>query len=79
MKEVIVLGSGCAKCQKTAALIETVARERGVEATVLKETDPAVIMGYGVMSTPGVVVNGEVRHTGSMPIRAQIESWLLDT
>lgn len=78
MKTVIVLGSGCAKCEKTAALIETVAREHGIDASVTKETDPEVIMDYGVMSTPGVVVDGKVRHTGSMPIRAQIEAWLLE-
>jgi len=76
MKEVIVLGSGCAKCTKTAELIESVARDEGIEATVNKETDPEVIMDYGVMSTPAVVVDGHVKHAGSMPIRAQIEAWL---
>lgn len=76
MMEVIVLGSGCAKCTKTAELIETVARDVGVEVSVRKETDPEAIMNYGIMSTPGVVVDGEVRHSGSMPVRAQIEAWL---
>jgi predicted thioredoxin/glutaredoxin len=76
VKSILVLGSGCAKCVKTAELIEDTARTMGVEVSVSKETSPEAIMGYGVMSTPGVVVDGTVVHSGSMPIRAQIEQWL---
>lgn len=76
MKEVAVLGSGCAKCTKTAELIEQTAAALGCAVHVVKETRPEVIMGYGVMSTPGVVVDGQVVHSGSMPLRAQIEGWL---
>ena len=76
MKKIIVLGSGCTKCVKTAELIAEVVKEHGVAATVSKETNPEVIMGYGVMSTPAVVIDEQVVHSGSMPQKAQIEAWL---
>lgn len=76
MKNIIVLGSGCSKCVKTAEIIEKIARELGAKVTVSKETSPEVIMSYGVMSTPAVVVAGTLVHSGSIPHRDQIESWL---
>jgi small redox-active disulfide protein 2 len=76
MKDIKVLGTGCAKCTKTVELIERIAGELGVDAQVTKETDPAIIMGYGVMSTPAVVIDEVNVHTGSIPHRDAIESWL---
>ena len=76
MKQIKVLGSGCAKCVKTAELIESVAGEMGVAVSVSKETNPQAIMGYGVMSTPAVVIDEKVIHTGSVPKASQIEEWL---
>ncbi|UTW12072.1 thioredoxin family protein [Marinobacterium rhizophilum] len=76
MKTFKVLGSGCSKCQKTAAFIEQVAADMGVEVQVAKETDPAVIMQYGVMSTPAVVADETLVHSGSIPLRGAIEGWL---
>ena len=76
MKEIKVLGSGCAKCSDTAKLIETVAAEKGVTIALEKITDMAKIVAYGVMSTPGVVVDGKVVHAGGMPGREKVEGWL---
>ena len=76
MKEIKVLGSGCAKCVKTAAVIEAIAAELNAAVNVIKETNPEVIMNYGVMSTPAVVVDDVVVHTGSIPDRKKIENWL---
>lgn len=76
MKQIQVLGSGCAKCTKTAELIEKIAREQGSPVNVTKETDPQVIMAYGVMSTPAVVINEQLVHSGSVPHTAQIQEWL---
>ena len=76
MKQIKVLGSGCAKCVKTAELIENVAGEQGVSVEVSKETDPKTIMGYGVMSTPAVVIDEKVIHTGSVPKASDIQQWL---
>ena len=69
MLEIKVLGSGCKKCVKTADLIETIAAEKSVGANVIKETSSEAIMGYGVMSTPAVVIDEQVVHAGSIPTR----------
>ena len=76
MKDVIVLGSGCTKCTKTAEVIGKVARELGVDVSVTKETNPETMMSFGVMSTPAVVVNNCLVHSGSIPRREQIMEWL---
>jgi len=76
MKVIKVLGSGCAKCTKTADVIEKIAGELSVEISISKETDAEVIMGYGVMTTPAVVIDEALVHSGSIPHRADIEHWL---
>lgn len=76
MKAFKVLGSGCSKCKMTAELIERAAQSKGVAVTVVKETDPVAIMAYGIMSTPGVVMDEKVIHYGSVPRKEQIEEWL---
>lgn len=75
MKSVKVLGTGCANCRNTVSLIETVAREKGAEITLEKVEDLPSIMGYGVMSTPGVVIDGQVVHSGGVPDRRKVEGW----
>lgn len=76
MKNIQVLGSGCTKCKKTAELIEETARELGVDAQVTKVTDAQTIMTYGVMSTPAVVVDEQLVHSGSIPREEEIRQWL---
>lgn len=76
MKSIKVLGTGCANCRNTIALIETVAKEKGVEITLEKVDQLQDIMNYGVMSTPAVVVDGTVVHAGGVPQRSKIEGWL---
>lgn len=76
MKDIKVLGSGCAKCKATVALIEQVAQDKGVAVSLDKVQDMQAIIGYGVMSTPAVVVDGKVVHAGGMPTREKIEGWL---
>jgi small redox-active disulfide protein 2 len=76
MKDIKVLGSGCANCKTTLKLIEEVAQARGVAVNLEKVEDMAAILGYGVMSTPGVVIDGKVVHAGGVPDRKKIESWL---
>ena len=76
MKNVKVLGTGCANCNTTLKLIEEVAAEKGVAITLSKVEDLPEIMRYGVMSTPGVVVDGKVVHAGGIPPRAKIAGWL---
>ena len=74
--EIKVLGSGCANCQTTYKLIEEVAREKGVEVDLEKIEDMGDILAYGVMSTPGVVINGQVAHAGGVPHRDTVAQWL---
>jgi small redox-active disulfide protein 2 len=62
-----VLGGGCANCQKTKALAQEVVDELGLDAQIQEVTDMADIMAYGVMSTPAVVLDEKVVHSGGVP------------
>lgn len=74
--DIKVLGTGCANCKNTIALIDQVAKDKGISVTLEKVEELRAIMGYGVMSTPGVVINGKVVHAGGVPSREKIEKWL---
>jgi small redox-active disulfide protein 2 len=74
--DIKVLGTGCANCKNTIALIEQVARDQGVAVTLAKVEELREVMGYGVMSTPGVVIDGKVVHAGGVPSRGKVEQWL---
>lgn len=76
MKKIKVLGTGCAKCKNTIALIEQVAEAAGVAVDIQKIEELRDITNYGVMSTPAVVLDGKVVHTGGIPSRDKIEQWL---
>jgi small redox-active disulfide protein 2 len=76
MKDIKVLGSGCKTCQLTAELIRTEAERLGVDIHLDKVTDYAAIAGYGIASTPGVVVDGKVVHAGGLPQAANVATWL---
>ena len=78
MKNIKVLGSGCRNCEITANVIVAAARQAGVEIELEKITDIAEIMGYGVMSTPGVVVDGKLVHSGGVPGPDQVRGWVAD-
>ena len=75
MKEVKILGSGCANCKATYKVVEEAAKAQGTEITLEKVEDLGRIMGYGVMSTPGVVIDGQVVHAGGVPDRKMVEGW----
>ena len=76
MKHIKVLGTGCANCKATLKLIEDTAKARGVAVQLDKVENIADIMAHGVMSTPGVVIDGKVVHTGGVPDRKKIDRWL---
>ncbi len=76
MKHIKVLGTGCANCKTTMKMIEDAAREKGVEIQLEKIEDIQSIMSYGVMSTPGVVVDEKVVHAGGIPSRDKVAGWL---
>ena len=76
MKNIKVLGSGCANCKATLKLIEEAAKDAGADIELEKVEDIADIMSYGVMRTPGVVIDGKVVHAGGVPDRKTVASWL---
>ena len=74
--EIKVLGPGCAKCQETEKLVKETVAETGVEADVEKVTDIMKIAGYGVVVTPAVMVDGEIKSVGKIPSKEDIKSWI---
>ena len=78
MKNIKVLGSGCKNCETTAKLISIAAEQAGVTIELEKVTDMAQIMAYGVMSTPGVVIDGKVVHAGGLQGPDQVRSWVAE-
>lgn len=67
-----VLGSGCASCQKVEGLAKKAAEQLGIDAEIVKVTDIAEIMGYGVMSTPALVIDEDLKVAGRVPSYEQI-------
>lgn len=67
MKSIKILGTGCPKCEKLAAAAEEAARRAGIEYSIEKVTGINDIMAYGVMMTPALVVDGEVKFSGKVP------------
>lgn len=76
MKIIKVLGSGCKNCETTARLISIAAEQENVAVKIEKITDMAEIMGYGVISTPAVVIDGKVVHAGGLPSPSLVRQWV---
>jgi small redox-active disulfide protein 2 len=76
MKDVKVLGPGCKRCVTTADMVKAEADRLGVAVTIEKVTDYAAIAGYGIASTPGIVIDGKVVHAGGLPKAEDITRWL---
>lgn len=73
-----ILGSGCANCKKLQALAEEAVKEIGVDAAVEKVEDIQKIMGYGVMRTPAIVINEQVKAFGRVPGKNEIKKFIND-
>jgi small redox-active disulfide protein 2 len=76
MKKVLVLGTGCPKCKKLYEAAVQVVTEGGLDAEVSKVEDINAILGYGVMMTPALVVDGEVKAVGRIPRPDEIRCML---
>ena len=74
--EIKILGSGCPNCKRLEALAREAASELGVDATFTKVTDAAEIMKYDILSTPGLVIEGNVVASGRVPRRDEIAGWI---
>ena len=67
MKKIQVLGTGCAKCKKLAENADAAARQAGIEYELEKVSDINEIMKFGVMVTPALAFDGQVKITGKVP------------
>ena len=76
MKDIKVLGPGCKRCVATAEMVQAEADRLGVPVTIEKVTYYAAIAGYGIASTPGVVIDGKVVHAGGLPKPGDLAKWL---
>jgi small redox-active disulfide protein 2 len=76
MKTVKVYGPGCARCATTEKMVKDAAAKLGVEVDVEKVTDARSIAMAGVMSTPGISVDGRLVHAGGLPDAGKLEGWL---
>lgn len=74
--DIKVCGPGCAKCEEAERLVKEAVAEAGVEATIEKITDFNAIAGFGVFSTPAVVIDGVVKCVGKVPGKKEILTWL---
>ncbi|RYH08837.1 thioredoxin family protein [Tropicimonas sp. IMCC6043] len=77
MKHVKVYGPGCKRCEATEQMVKDAAARLGVEVDVEKVTDAKAIAIAGVISTPGIAVDGKLVHAGGLPDRLRLESWIL--
>lgn len=73
-----ILGSGCAKCAKLEALTKQALGELNQSANVEKIADLNRIVGYGVMMTPGLVIDEKVKTSGKIPSIEQIKTWIME-
>lgn len=78
MLDIKVLGPGCANCVKLEQICKEVVTENNIPAQIEKITDRNTFMDYGVLMTPGLVVNNKVLSSGKIPLKATLEHWLLD-
>ena len=71
-----ILGMGCPKCKMLYENAKKAVQERGVQAEVLKVEDMNKITEYGVMMTPALVIDGQVKTTGKIPSTEEIKKWI---
>lgn len=71
-----ILGTGCVNCKRLEAIVREVVSEAGLHAEVEEVKDVAAIMSYGIMHTPGLVVDGELKASGRIPAKAEVAGWL---
>jgi small redox-active disulfide protein 2 len=74
--EIKVLGPGCKRCHTTMDNVKAALAETGVDARVEHVNDMLRIAEYGVLQTPGVVIDGEVKSAGKIPDKDEIKKWI---
>lgn len=77
MLQIKVLGPGCANCKRLEQITRREVEKLGLAADIEKVTDYGQIMAYGVMSTPGLVINEQVVSYGRIPDNQEVTDWLI--
>lgn len=77
MKKIQILGTGCKKCQTLMENVQTAADELGIEYELIKVTDIKDIAGFGVMLTPALAVDGEVKLVGKVAKPEELKKYLV--
>lgn len=78
MLNIKVLGPGCANCINLEKLCKEVVAENAVDANIEKITDFKDIMAHGIMSTPGLIINGKIVLSGKLPIKSTLTHWVMN-
>ena len=78
MLTIKVLGPGCQNCNKVEEITKSAVSTMGIETHIEKITDTNEIVEYGVLSTPGLVINGKVVCSGRIPLQAEVTTWIAD-
>ncbi len=73
-----ILGSCCSNCEKLYKITEEIIKETGISAELEKVSDMQKIMGYGVMKTPAIVINGKVKAMGRVPGKEEVRKYMED-
>jgi small redox-active disulfide protein 2 len=76
MKKLQILGTGCQKCRKLTELTEAAAKQAGIDYELEKVTDINEIVEFGVMTTPALVVDGQVKVAGRIPTPSELAAML---
>jgi small redox-active disulfide protein 2 len=76
MKTIEVLGSGCNNCKRLEANAREAVARAGVDAEIVHVTDPREIVAHGILSTPGLVIDGRIVSYGRVPSAGDIAAWL---
>jgi small redox-active disulfide protein 2 len=76
MRTIEVLGPGCNNCKRVEANAREAIKLAGVEAEVVHVTDPREIVAHGILSTPGLIIDGRIRSYGRIPSAGDIAQWL---
>lgn len=76
MIEVRVLGMGCPRCNELEKMCFNVAAQYNIDADIQKVKDLKEIMSYGIMQTPGLVINGKVKISGKLPTESTLLHWM---
>ena len=75
--EIKVCGPGCANCTKAENVVKEVVATAGIEAQVYKITDFAEMAKLGVLSTPAIVIDGEIKCVGKVPSKSEVMEWII--